>query len=107
MYSAFVQMPLALHEDKTEIVEAKIELADEYIPMEGQWMFHDLFKGLMPLGPVVYDAKRNAVVLTTRGTTYDFTMTLDEWLSTRPQWKKAEHAFIKVDKDDENYNEDF
>lgn len=96
MYRAFVQMPLALYDDKTAVVEAEIELADEYVPMRGQWLSHPIFKGLMPLGPIVYDGARKAVVLTTLGVTYDFTVTLDEWLEGRPGWKPAEHSFIEV-----------
>ena len=101
MYKAFVQMPVALHDDQTYVVEAEIELADEYIPMQGQWISHDLFKGLMPLGPVVYDGERKAVVLTTKGTTYDFTMTLDEWLARRPSWHKVNKPFIKIGNNDD------
>jgi hypothetical protein len=87
-------MPLLLYDQQLAIVETELELADEYVPMEGQWMFHKLFRGLMPLGPVVYDGKRNAVVLTTAGTTYDFTMTLEEWLTANPIWKVPAKQFI-------------
>jgi hypothetical protein len=97
MYKVFVQMPLALYDDQTAIVEMQIELADEYVPMEGQWLFHDVFDGLMPLGPIVYDSTRNSIVLTTIETTCDFTRTLEEWLSTRSEWQKAEKPFIMLD----------
>jgi hypothetical protein len=96
MQKMYVQMPLALYDEQTDVVEAEIEVADNYAPLEGHWIFHDIFKGLMLLGPVVYDGSRNAVVLTTAGTTYDYTMTLDEWLQTRPQWYKTEKPFIMI-----------
>jgi hypothetical protein len=98
MYKAFVQMPLVLYQEKTAVVEAEIELADEYVPMAEQWIFHPLFRGLMPLGPVVYDGERNAVVLTTKGTVYDFTMTLEEWLRARVDWHEAAHPYIETGK---------
>ena len=106
MYKAYVQMPLALYDEQTAVVEAEIELADEYVPARGQWMFHDLFRGLIPLGPVVYDGKRNAVVLTTAATTYDYTMTLEEWLRARPQWYKADKAFIEIGKKEHDETDD-
>jgi hypothetical protein len=102
-------MPLALYDDQHAVVETSIELPNEYVPMCGQWLFHDIFKGLMPLGPVVYDGERKAIVITTHGTTYDFTMTLEEWLAGRPGWAKAEHPFIEAGQTrnpDENQSED-
>lgn len=95
MYKVFVQMPLALYDNQSAVVETQIDLADEYVPMAGQWMFHDVFRGLMPLGQIVYDSKRNSIVLTTTGTTFDFTMTLEEWLRGRPEWHEAEMPFIE------------
>jgi len=96
MYKAFIQMPLALYQEKIAVVEAEIELADEFSPQTGQWIYHELFGGLMPLGTIVYDGDRNAIVLTASGTTYDFTMTLEEWLEARPKWHVADRPFIGV-----------
>ena len=106
MYTAFVQMPLALYDEQTAVVETEIELADAYMPIEGQWMFHDLFHGIMPLGPVVYDGTRNVIVLTTKGTVYDFTVTLEEWLQSRPEWYVAEKPFIAVGQPKKDIEED-
>ena len=98
MYKVYVQMPLALYDDQSAVVETSITVDDHYMPAQGQWFCHDVFKGLMPLGPVFYDGRRAAIVLTTRGTTYDFTVTLDEWLENRPEWYKAEQPFIEMGK---------
>ena len=102
-------MPIALYNKQMAIVEAEVELADEYMPIEGQWIFHDLFKGLMPVGLVIYDSKRSAIVLTTKATTYDFTTTLEEWLMAHPEWSAvSEKAFIanRDIADDEDPDED-
>ena len=104
MYKVFAQMPLALYDDQSAVVETQIELADEYVPMEGHWIFHDVFRGLMPLGPIVYDGKRKSIVLTTTGTTFDYTMTLEEWLREHPAWREAEHPFIERGKEHEAYD---
>lgn len=101
-YIAYLQMPVVLHGDKSEIVEAEIRLPVWYHPQPGHFMVHDLTDGLMPLGPVFFDGKRDTIVLTTVGSAYDFTTTLDEWLMDRPQWHKAAHPFIVQEKQDES-----
>jgi hypothetical protein len=93
-YTAFLQMPVILHGEKSEIVEAEIRLPVWYQPQMGHILVHQLTNGLMPLGPVFFDGDRDTIVLTTVGSAYDFTTTLEEWLKDRPQWKKAGTPFI-------------
>lgn len=97
-YKVFVQMPVILYEDKVEIVEAEISLPENYQPESGQWMYHKAFGGLMLLGPVIFDGDRDALVLTTVGSAYDYTVTLEEWLAGRPIWQKAPVPFITQEK---------
>lgn len=97
-FRAFVQMPVILHNETVEIVEAVIDLPWFYHPFEGQWMYHDIFHGSMPLGPILYDGDRKSLVLTTAGAAYDYTVTLEEWLQGRTPWYKAEKPFVTTRK---------
>lgn len=97
MYKAYVQMPVLLYDDVTDIVEAELELADSYRPTKGSWIYNEaLFRGILPIGPIVYDCTRNAVVLTSMGTSFDRTVTLEEWLQEHPGWVKAEKPFVSL-----------
>jgi hypothetical protein len=91
-------MPVILHGQVSEIVEAEIELPVWYQPQMGHILVHQLTNGLMPLGPVFFDGKRDTIVLTTVGSAYDLTTNLEEWLADRPQWKKADPPFITQEK---------
>ena len=99
-YKAFIQMPVILNGDVSEIVEAEIVLPVWYQPQPGHFLVHKLTRGLMPLGPVFFDGDRDTVVLTAMGSAYDFTTNLDEWLKDRPQWSKAANPFIIQEKAD-------
>lgn len=99
-YRAFIQMPVILHGDVSEIVEAEIELPVWYQPQMGQFLVHQVTNGLMPIGPIFFDGDRDTIVLTTSGSAYDFTTTLEEWLKDRPHWQKAKTPFITQEKVD-------
>jgi len=99
-YKAFIQMPVILHGDVSETVEAEIELPVWYQPQMGQFLVHRVTNGLMPIGPIFFDGDRDTIVLTTGGSAYDFTTTLEEWLKDRPQWQKAKTPFIMQEKVD-------
>jgi len=90
-----VQMPVALHGREIKIVETTLELPRTYQPQEGQWFYHPIFNGLMPLGPIFFDGFRGWVVITTAGVAYDYTRTLTEWLNAHPVWSETEHPFIE------------
>lgn len=97
-YVAFIQMPVVLNGNMSEIVEAEIRLPMWYQPQMGHYLVHKLTNGLMPLGPVFFDGERDTIVLTTIGSAYDFTTNLDEWLTDRPDWRKATRPFIIQEK---------
>lgn len=97
-YIVYVQMPVVLHNEDIEIVETTIDCVDEFHPVPGTWINHVNLAGLMLIGHVIYDADRNSMVLSTAGSAYDYTVTLDEWLKDRPQWHKAEKPFILLEK---------
>ena len=97
-YKAFIQMPVLLHGEVSETVEAEIELPVWYQPQMGQYLCHKLTGGLMPIGPVFFDGERDTIVLTVMGSAYDLTTTLEEWLKDQPAWKKAGTPFIVQEK---------
>lgn len=104
-YTAFIQMPVILHEEVSEIVEAEIDFPVWYQPRSGDWLYHPSINGLMPLGLIFFDASRDTIVLTTIGSAYDFTTNLNEWLKGRPDWKKAPNPFIIQEKHDGTHPE--
>lgn len=93
-YRAFIQMPVILHGETSEIVETEIELPVWYQPQMNQVLVHPLVAGLMPIGPIFFDGERDTIVISMAGSAYDLTTTLDEWLQDRPHWHKAEKPFI-------------
>ncbi len=101
-YKAFIQMPVILHGEVSEIVEAEIELPVWYQPQLGQYLVHQLTNGLMPIGPIFFDGDRDTIVLTVLGSAYDLTTNLEEWLKDRPHWSKAEKPFIVQEKTNGN-----
>jgi hypothetical protein len=93
-YRAYVQMAVELHNKTLEIVEAEIVLPLFYRPRPGDYLYHRLVNGLMPVGLVFFDGTRDTVVLTLVGCAYDYTAKLDEWLKERPEWYKPAVPFI-------------
>lgn len=95
-YPVVLQMGARLHRDNVAVVETTIELPDNYQPLEGSWLFHPIVNGLVPVGPSVFDAVRNVLVVIIPATVFDPTATLEEWLEQRPGWQKADREYIEI-----------
>lgn len=107
-YKAYLQMPVLVHGEESHIVEAEIELPSWYMPQHGHFLVHKLVNGLMPLGPVFFDGERDTIVLTTVGSAYDYTTTIEEWLMDRERagWTLAERPFIEMEKKDDSNDDE-
>jgi len=105
MYEAFAQMGVKLHNDTIEIVETSVSFPIHVEPYPGMFIYSSRWKGLLPIAHVFYDADRKAYVMAIGVGAYDYTMTLEEWLTERPYWKKAENPLIDMIPRDEKPSE--
>jgi len=71
------------------VVETELEVPDQFQLVAGHYIYHKVTSGLMPIGTVIYDGKRDVLVACLDGAAYDKTVTIDEWLVERPHWVEA------------------